>query len=70
MKKSKRKPTEKDLMDVQGDINEILRLIDSLNEIDEDYDATILDSKVEKLKGEMNKRYKDFLSEEDLDTKK
>ena len=41
MKKSKKTPTEKDLMNIHGDINEILNLIDSLNEIDEDYDAKI-----------------------------
>ena len=69
MKKSKRTPTEKDLMDIQGDINEILNLIDSLNEIDEDYDATILDKKVEKLQKDMDERYKDFLPKDDLDSK-
>ena len=69
MKKSKRIPTEKDLIDIQGDINEILNLIDSLNEIDEDYDATILDKKVEKLQKDMDERYKDFLPKDDLDSK-
>ena len=47
-------------MDIH-DINEILNLIDSLNEIDEDYDANILDKKVEKLQKDMDKKYKDFL---------
>ena len=70
MKKFKRTPTEKDLVNINSDINEILNLIDSLNEIDEDYDATILDKKVEELQKAMNKKYKDFLPEEDLDSEK
>ena len=70
MKKFKRTPTEKDLVNINSDINEILNLIDSLNEIDEDYDATILDKKVEELQKAMNKKYKDFLPKEDLDSKK
>ena len=70
MKKFKRTPTEKDLVNINSDINEILKLIDSLNEIDEDYDATILDKKVEELQKAMNKKYKDFLPKENLDSKK
>tara|TARA_R100001126_G_C4751693_1_gene113352 strand:- start:79 stop:291 length:213 start_codon:yes stop_codon:yes gene_type:complete len=70
MKKFKRTPTEKDLVNINSDINEILNLIDSLNEIDEDYDATILDKKVEELQKAMNKKYKDFLPKENLDSKK
>ena len=70
MKKFKKTPTEKDLVNINSDINEILNLIDSLNEIDEDYDATILDKKVEELQKAMNKKYKDFLPKEDLDSKK
>ena len=70
MKKFKRTPTEKDLVNINSDINEILNLIDSLNEIDEDYDATILDEKVEELQKAMNKKYKDFLPKENLDSKK
>ena len=70
MKKFKRTPTEKDLVNINSDINEILNLIDSLNEIDEDYDATILDKKVEELQKEMSKKYKDFLPKENLDSKK
>ena len=70
MKKFKRTPTEKDLVNINSDINEILKLIDSLNEIDEDYDATILDKKVEELQKEMSKKYKDFLPKENLDSKK
>ena len=70
MKKSKKTPTEKDLMNIHGYINEILNLIDSLNEIDEDYDATILDKKIEKLQKDMDKKYKEFLPKENLDSKK
>ena len=70
MKKFKKTPTEKDLVNINSDINEILNLIDSLNEIDEDYDATILDKKVEELQKAMNKKYKDFLPKENLDSKK
>ena len=70
MKKFKRTPTEKDLVNINSDINEILNLIDSLNEIDEDYDVTILDKKVEELQKAMNKKYKDFLPKENLDSKK
>ena len=70
MKKFKRTPTEKDLVNINSDINEILNLIDSLNEIDEDYDATILDKKVEELQKAMNKKYKEFLPKENLDSKK
>ena len=70
MKKFKRTTTEKDLVNINSDINEILNLIDSLNEIDEDYDATILDKKVEELQKAMNKKYKDFLPKENLDSKK
>ena len=70
MKKPKKTPTEKDLMNIHGDINEILNLIDSLNEIDEDYDATILDKKIEKLQKDMDKKYKEFLPKENLDSKK
>ena len=70
MKKFKKPPTEKDLVNINSDINEILNLIDSLNEIDEDYDATILDKKVEELQKAMNKKYKDFLPKENLDSKK
>ena len=68
MKKFKRTPTEKDLVNINSDINEILNLIDSLNEIDEDYDATILDKKVEELQKEMSKKYKDFLPKDNLDS--
>ena len=70
MKKFKRTPTEKDLVNINSDINEILNLIDSLNEIDEDYDATILDKKIEKLQKDMDKKYKEFLPKENLDSKK
>ena len=69
MKKFKRTPTEKDLVNINSDINEILNLIDSLNEIDEDYDATILD-KINKDNENFLKKYKDFLPKENLDSKK
>jgi Asp-tRNA(Asn)/Glu-tRNA(Gln) amidotransferase C subunit len=70
MKNSKKIPTQKDLENIHEDINEILNLIDSLDEIDEDYSATTLDKKVEKMQKELNKKYKDFLPKENLDSKK
>ena len=45
MKKSKK--TEQDLIKVQEDLNKIMELIDSLDEIDEDYDVKSLDNKID-----------------------
>ena len=62
MKKSEINPEE-----ILKDINKAFSL---LNEIDEDYDATILDKKIEKLQKDMDKKYKEFLPKENLDSKK
>jgi len=77
MKKSKNlspkeiKKQEAKLHEVGVDINNILSLINSLNNIDEAYDVNILENKVNIIKKEIETKYKDILNKnniKDLDT--
>ena len=77
MKKSKNlspkeiKKQEAKLHEVGVDINNILSLINSLNNIDEAYDVNILENKVDIIKKEIETKYKDVLNKnniKDLDT--
>ena len=72
MKKSKTtaKEAEKNLIKVQEDLNKILNLIDSLEEIDEEYDVKEFEGKIDNMQKEMGERYNDLLSKNNLDTKK
>ena len=68
MKKSKK--TIQDLNNVQEDLNKIMGLIDSLDEIDENTDIELLDKKINSMGKQMEEKYKDLLSENDLDSEK
>jgi len=68
MKKSKK--TIQDLNNVQEDLNKIMNLIDSLDEIDENTDIKILDKEIDSMGKQMEEKYKDLLSKEDLDSEK
>jgi predicted translin family RNA/ssDNA-binding protein len=71
MKKSNNKPVkESDLKEINEDINNVLNLINSLNNIDEDYDVKGLEDKVDKMKEIIEIKYKDILDNQqnNLDT--
>ena len=72
MKRSKiqEKEAEKNLLNVQKDLNEIMSLINSLDEIDENYDVEKLEEKINNIGEEIDVKYKDLLSKNNLDTKK
>jgi|9_EtaG_2_1085328.scaffolds.fasta_scaffold75041_2 cob(I)alamin adenosyltransferase len=72
MKRSKiqEKEAEKNLLNVQKDLNEIMSLINSLDEIDEDYDVEKLEEKINNMEEEIDVKYKDLLSKDNLDSKK
>ena len=64
MKKSNKKPTLEDLI---KDTEELLKYVNDLNDI------SLEDIKIEEIKNKQKnfeKKYKDFLPEDDLDTKK
>jgi len=52
------------------DLNKILSLIDNLDEIDENTDIEILDKEIDSMGKQMEEKYKDLLSENDLDSEK
>ena len=66
MKNSKK--TIQDLNNVQEDLNKIMGLIDSLDEIDENTDIELLDKKINSMGKQMEEKYKDLLPEDDLDS--
>tara|TARA_R110001583_G_scaffold86942_1_gene226900 strand:- start:171 stop:377 length:207 start_codon:yes stop_codon:yes gene_type:complete len=65
MKKSKK--TLQNLEKVQEDLNKVMDLLNSMGEIDEDYDIKSLDEKIDNMQNEMDEKYKELLSENDLD---
>tara|TARA_R110002074_G_scaffold328124_1_gene498615 strand:- start:204 stop:410 length:207 start_codon:yes stop_codon:yes gene_type:complete len=68
MKNSKK--TLQDLNNVQEDLNKILSLIDNLDEIDENTNIEILDKEIDSMGKQMEEKYKDLLSEDNLDSEK
>ena len=70
LSKEKQKQALKDLNNVNTDIQEILGLVNSLEEIDEDYDVESLDKKINTKQKELEKKYKDLLSKNNLDFQK
>tara|TARA_B100000424_G_scaffold141806_1_gene107771 strand:- start:332 stop:538 length:207 start_codon:yes stop_codon:yes gene_type:complete len=68
MKKSKNKLNEEELM---NDIDEILNYANSLSTIDiENTDLDKMDKEIRNFSKNMNKKYKDFLPKNNLDSKK
>jgi hypothetical protein len=61
---------EAKLQEVGIDINNILALVDSLGDIDEEYDVDILENKINDIQKNIENKYKDILegkSIKDLD---